>query len=49
MDTSVAVLTVAFIMGILLVASVFIGLHFSKKSAKKLKDLREKEHHSKEK
>lgn len=49
MNTSVAVLIAAAIMGLLLFASVYIGLHYSKKSAKKLRELREKELNSKEK
>ena len=49
MNTSSVVYAAVGIMGILLFASVFIGLHYSKKSATKLKELREKELNSKEK
>jgi len=49
MNTSVAVLVATAIMGSLLFASVYIGLHYSKKSAKKLKESREKELNSKDK
>ena len=49
MNTSLAVLIAAFFMGILLFGSVYIGLHYSKKSAKKLRESREKEFQSKEK
>ncbi len=49
MDTSTVVMVVVIIMGILLFASVYIGLHYSKKSAEKLRDLRKKELNSKEK
>ena len=43
MDTTNAVLIAALIMGILLFSSVYIGLHFSKKSAMKKREKEDKE------
>ncbi len=41
--TANVVIIAAVVMGILLFAAVYIGLHFSKKSAKKLQEQRQKE------
>jgi len=49
MDTSSVVLIVVLIMGGFLVGAVYIGFHYSKKSAQKLRDLREKELQNREK
>jgi len=49
MDTSTVVLIAALIMGGLIFGAVYIGLYYSKKSAQKLRDLREKELQNREK
>ncbi len=46
--TANVVIIAAVVMGILLFAAVYIGLHFSKKSAKRLQEKREKEFKNKE-
>ena len=47
--TANVVIIAMVVMGLLLFLAVYIGLHFSKKSAKKLQESREKEFNSKEK
>ena len=46
MDTFMSVVIAVVIMGAFLFGSVYIGLHYSKKSAKRLKEQREKENYS---
>jgi len=47
--TANTVIIAMVIMGMLLFGAVYIGLYFSKKSAKKLRESREKEFNSKKK